>query len=150
MDFGAVGERGLVLLGCGKMGSAMLEGWLKGALPADRIWVIEPNPSAWLRATGVHLNAPLPGAPAVVLVAVKPQMMGDALPTIAAMGNGTTLVLSIAAGTTIATFESVFGAQTPIVRAMPNTPAAIGRGITAITGNRPTHAVQRVQGAIFR
>jgi pyrroline-5-carboxylate reductase len=62
-------------------------------------------------------------------------MMGAALPTIAAMGGGATLVLSIAAGTTIATYEGVFGPGTPVVRAMPNTPAAVGRGISAITGN---------------
>jgi pyrroline-5-carboxylate reductase len=70
-----------------------------------------------------------------VLVAVKPQMMADALPTLAALGNGTTLFVSVAAGTTIAHYERVLGAQTPIIRAMPNTPAAVSRGITAICGN---------------
>jgi pyrroline-5-carboxylate reductase len=138
MEFGEVGPRGLVLLGCGKMGSAMLEGWLKRGLPATSVWVIEPNPSDWLKATGVHLNAMLPASPAIVLIAVKPQMMGAALPTIAAMGGGATLMLSIAAGTTIASFQQVFGPGTPIIRAMPNTPAAVGRGITAITGNAQT------------
>ena len=130
-----VKNQGLVLLGCGKMGSAMLEGWLKQGVPPVAIWVLEPHPSDWLTATGVHLNAGLPAAPAIVLLAVKPQMMGAALPQVAALGNGTTLFLSIAAGTTMASFESTFGAQTPIIRAMPNTPAAVGRGITAITGN---------------
>lgn len=130
-----VKERGLVLLGCGKMGSAMLEGWLAQGVPPGAVWVIEPHPSDWLTATGVHLNAGLPAAPAIVLLAVKPQMMGAALPQVAALGNGATLFLSVAAGTTIASFESVFGAATPIIRAMPNTPAAVGRGITAITGN---------------
>jgi pyrroline-5-carboxylate reductase len=138
MDFGDVGPRGLVLLGCGKMGSAMLEGWLKRGLSPSSVWVIEPNPSDWLKGTGVHLNATLPSSPAIVLIAVKPQMMGAALPAIAAMGGGGTLMLSIAAGTTIASFEEVFGAATPIVRAMPNTPAAVGRGITAVTGNART------------
>ncbi len=135
MTFETISRQGLVLLGCGKMGSAMLEGWLKQGVPANAIWVMEPRPSDWLRGTGVHLNDGLPTAPAIVLIAVKPQMMGDALPAIAALGGGGTLVLSIAAGTTIATFEEVFGAGTPIVRAMPNTPAAVGRGITAIVGN---------------
>ena len=130
-----VKENGLVLLGCGKMGSAMLEGWLKQGIPAAAIHVREPHPSDWLRSTGVHLNADLPTAPAIVLLAVKPQMMGAALPQVAAYGNGATLVLSIAAGTTIASFEAIFGAATPIIRAMPNTPAAVGRGITAIIGN---------------
>jgi pyrroline-5-carboxylate reductase len=126
---------GLVLLGCGKMGSAMLAGWLARGVVPSSVHVIEPSPSDWLRGTGVHLNGALPSAPSVVLIAVKPQMMGAALPAVRAMGGGGTLVLTVAAGTTIATYESVFGAGTPIVRAMPNTPAAIGRGITAICRN---------------
>ncbi|WP_298496347.1 pyrroline-5-carboxylate reductase [uncultured Maritimibacter sp.] len=135
MDMKDVETRGLVLLGCGKMGSAMLAGWLAGGLPATSVWVLDPKPSDWLQGTGVHLNKDLPDAPAVVLVAVKPQMMGDALPTLAAMGNGETLFVSVAAGVTIATYERMLGAGTPVVRSMPNTPAAVGRGITAIIGN---------------
>ena len=135
-------RRGLVLLGCGKMGSALLAGWLGEGLAPGAVWVIEPAPSDWLRATGVHLNETLPEAPAIVLVAVKPQMMGAALPTLAALGNGDTLFLSIAAGTPIAAFEAALGARTPIVRAMPNTPAAVGRGITAIIGNACASAAQ--------
>ncbi len=130
-----VKEQGLVLLGCGKMGSALLEGWLGQGVPPGAVWVIEPHPSDWLRGTGVHLNTDLPKAPAVVLLAVKPQMMGAALPAVTALGQGETLFLSIAAGTTIASFEAAFGAATPIVRAMPNTPAAVARGISAIVGN---------------
>ncbi|TNC74660.1 pyrroline-5-carboxylate reductase [Rubellimicrobium roseum] len=133
-----VAARGLVLLGCGKMGSALLKGWLAGGLPPGVIHVIEPRPSDWLRGTGVALNGPLPDAPAVALVAVKPQMMGEALPAMTALGGGRTLVLSIAAGTPLSAFEAAFGAGTPVVRAMPNTPAAIGRGITAIVGNSET------------
>ncbi|MCA0271701.1 MAG: pyrroline-5-carboxylate reductase [Proteobacteria bacterium] len=135
MDMTTVRDRGLVLLGCGKMGSAMLAGWLKGGLPAGSVWVGEPYPSDWLKAQGVHLNAALPDDPAIVLVAVKPQMMAEALPGLSTLGGGDTLFLSIAAGTRIAFYETTLGAATPIVRAMPNTPAAIGRGITAITGN---------------
>lgn len=130
-----VKARGLVLLGCGKMGSAMLKGWLAGGLPAGSVTVLDPHPSDWLQSTGVHLNTDLPEDPAIVLVAVKPQMMGDALPKLQALGNGTTLFLSVAAGITLATYETVLGADTPVVRAMPNTPAAVGRGITAIIGN---------------
>ncbi|MHA6267471.1 pyrroline-5-carboxylate reductase [Aliiroseovarius sp. CAU 1755] len=128
--------RGLVLLGCGKMGSAMLEGWLAQGLPAGSVWVKDPYPSDWLSAQeGLNLNVNLPDNPAIVLVAVKPQMMADALPTLAGFGNGDTLFLSVAAGTSIATYEAMLGDQTPIIRAMPNTPAAIARGITAICGN---------------
>ena len=135
MDMQELGRRGLVLLGCGKMGSAMLAGWLARGLSPKGVWVIDPHPSDWLRGTGVQINADLPPHPAIVIVAVKPQMMGAALPTLAAMGNGATLFISVAAGTPIARFEEVLGAQTPIVRAMPNTPAAVGRGISAIVGN---------------
>ncbi|MEP3785017.1 pyrroline-5-carboxylate reductase [Ascidiaceihabitans sp.] len=130
-----IAQGGLVLLGCGKMGSAMLAGWLDSGLPATSVYVLDPNPSDWLRATGVHINVDVPSAPAVVLIAVKPQMMGEALPRLQAMGGGDTLFVSVAAGTTIAHFEAVLGAGTPIVRAMPNTPAAIGKGITAIVAN---------------
>ncbi|WP_151718676.1 pyrroline-5-carboxylate reductase [Gemmobacter serpentinus] len=130
-----VKKQGLVLLGCGKMGSALLEGWLKEGVPPSAVWVLEPRPSDWLQGSGVHLNTDLPAAPAIVLLAVKPQMMGAALPQVTALGGKQTLFLSIAAGTTIASFEDSFGAATPIIRAMPNTPAAVGRGITAIIGN---------------
>ncbi len=133
--FEGISERGLVLLGCGKMGSAMLAGWLERGLAPGAVHVIDPKPSDWVKGTGVSVNGTLPDAPAVVLIAVKPQQMGDALPDIAAFGNGATLFVSIAAGTTIGHFEDVLGPASPIVRAMPNTPAAIGRGITAIVGN---------------
>ena len=130
-----IATNGLVLLGCGKMGSAMLAGWLARGLPSSSVWVVDPFPSDWLKAQGVHINTDLPPAPAIVLVAVKPQMMADALPTLQAMGNGQTLFVSVAAGTTISYFQDILGAQTPIVRAMPNTPAAISQGITAIVAN---------------
>jgi pyrroline-5-carboxylate reductase len=130
-----IASQGLVLLGCGKMGSAMLSGWLEKGLPPKSVWVKEPRPSDWLRKTGVDLNGDLPSDPAVVLVAVKPQMMADALPSLQSMGNGKTVFVSVAAGIPLSTFEDILGARTPIVRAMPNTPAAIGQGITALVGN---------------
>lgn len=135
MTLGDISARGLVLLGCGKMGSAMLAGWLQGGLPATSVWVMDPHPSDWLRGSGVHLNAPPPAAPAVAVIAVKPQMMQTALPDVARWGGGQTLFISVAAGTPLAHFARVLGAGTPVVRAMPNTPAAIGRGITALIGN---------------
>jgi pyrroline-5-carboxylate reductase len=131
-----VAARGLVLLGCGKMGSAMLEGWLAEGLPATSVWVIDPHPSDWVRGiSGLHLNEDLPARPAIALIAVKPQMMEAALPRLKPMGGGGTLFLSVAAGTPIRFYEEVLGAGTPVIRAMPNTPAAIGRGITALIGN---------------
>lgn len=137
-----VTTRGLVLLGCGKMGSAMLKGWLDGGLPPSCVTVLDPYPSDWLKATGVHINTDLPASPAIVLVAVKPQMMGNALPRLQALGNADTVFLSIAAGVTIATYEDILGAQTPIIRAMPNTPAAVSRGITGVIGNARVSAAQ--------
>lgn len=135
MTLDKLARDGLVLLGCGKMGTALLTGWLAAGLPPASVWVMEPNPSDWLKGTGVHLNAPLPKAPAVALVAVKPQVMGAALPALQALGNASTLFVSIAAGTSIAAFEAALGARTPIVRTMPNTPAMVGRGITGICAN---------------
>ena len=111
----------------------MLAGWLDQGLAPRSVHVLEPAPSDWLQSTGVHINSDLPEAPAVAVIAVKPQMMGDALPRLQALGRDT-LFISIAAGTPIAAFEGAFGAV-PVVRAMPNTPAAIGRGISAIIGN---------------
>ncbi|MFY9212243.1 MAG: pyrroline-5-carboxylate reductase [Aestuariivita sp.] len=140
MDMDHVASRGLVLLGCGKMGSAILAGWLDRGLPPGAVWVQDPMPSDWVRAQGVHVNQDLPAAPAIVLVAVKPQMMGAALPDMVALGNGETVFLSVAAGTPIAHFQAVLGERTPIIRAMPNTPAAIGRGITALIGNQSATA----------
>jgi pyrroline-5-carboxylate reductase len=135
MDLGKTNARGLVLLGCGKMGSALLEGWLARGLKPRAVHVIEPRPSDWLRGTGVALNGPLPEAPAVVVLAVKPQTVAEALPGVAALAGPETLFLSIAAGTSLARLASHLGDQAPIVRAMPNTPAAIGRGIAALVGN---------------
>lgn len=127
--------RGLVLLGCGKMGSAMLAGWLSSGLDPKSVYVLDPHPSDWLIAQGVNLNTPLPTSPAIVLIAVKPQMMQNALPQLKAMGNSDTVFLSIAAGTSIQTFHNILGDTTPIIRAMPNTPAAVGKGITALIAN---------------
>jgi len=128
-------DGGLVLVGCGKMGSAMLEGWLaKDVRPSD-VWILEPYPTDRLKALatqGLHLNAGLPKAPALCMLAVKPQYMLEALPQL--KGMGPTVYLSIAAGIPLETLANALG-DGPIIRAMPNTPAAVGRGITALVGN---------------
>ncbi|MEM9782252.1 MAG: pyrroline-5-carboxylate reductase [Pseudomonadota bacterium] len=151
----------LLLLGCGKMGTAMLEGWLTAGLDPSAVQVIEPHPAARLvdlADQGLALNPATPSAPDVAVLAVKPQMMQTALPTLASFGGGGTLMLSIAAGTPIAAFEHAFGAGTPVVRAMPNTPAAVGHGISAIIANRAAgeaglaraEALLSVVGAVVR
>lgn len=133
----------LVLVGCGKMGSAMLAGWLAGGLAPGRARVVEPATGLAeqiLGADGGEVVAEVaslaPGVPpAVIVLAVKPQMMDAVLPACAALAGPQTLVLSIAAGKTLAYFGQAFGAAAPVVRAMPNTPAAIGRGISVAVAN---------------
>lgn len=128
-------ERGLVLLGCGKMGSALLKGWLEAGAPVEAITVLAPRPSEWLRSTGVHINTALPDAPAIVVLGVKPQIMADAIAPLTRFGGADTLFVSVAAGLTLARYAEMLGPQTPVIRAMPNTPSAIGRGMTGVVGN---------------
>jgi pyrroline-5-carboxylate reductase len=138
MMLATAGSRGIVLLGCGRMGGALLEGWLSRGLALEAIHVIEPAPSERLRGLarrGLHLGDALPKAPSALVLAVKPQVMAEALAGVALPCAPDTLVLTVAAGTPIAAYERVFGPRAAIVRAMPNTPAAVGRGITALVGN---------------
>ena len=132
MDFTDINSRGLVLVGCGRMGGAMLTGWLKNGIQPGAVTVIDPNAQAQWADRGVRLNQPLPGNPAVLVLAVKPQMMGPVLDGLQVGAD--TLVVSVAAGVTLAAYGRAFPGSR-IVRAMPNTPAAIGRGITALIGN---------------
>ena len=129
----------LVLLGCGKMGSALLKGWIDSGISLSVVSVLEPKPTQWLENLGARINPDVSAErPDVCVIAVKPQMMPTALDGLKHMGNGNTMILSIAAGTTITHFENTFGPDTPVVRAMPNTPAAIGWGISAFVGNSST------------
>ena len=144
----------IVLAGAGKMGGAMLTGWLARGLDAKRVVVIEPYPSDELSAlatTGVRLN-PSPkdvGAVATLVVALKPQMFREAGATLQSFAGSSTLVVSIMAGTTIASISGVCGGS--VVRAMPNTPAAIGRGITVAVAANDVSADQRaVADALLR
>jgi pyrroline-5-carboxylate reductase len=133
----AVAGRGVVLLGCGKMGGALLEGWLAAGLPPAAVRVIEPAAAsvAGFAARGVAVDGPPPASPAAVLLAVKPQTMAAALPRVAPLAGPDTLFLSIAAGLPLAWFEAALPRGTPVARAMPNTPAAVGRGISALVAN---------------
>ena len=135
MDLSKLSKQEIVIVGCGKMGSALLKGWLAEGLDPNEITIIDPNPSDWLIKQTVRLNKTLPINPSIVLIAVKPQMMPDVVPKLKKLGNSKTLFISIAAGTSISYFQRILGNQTPIVRAMPNTPASIGKGITAIIAN---------------
>jgi len=134
----------LALAGAGKMGGAMLTGWLAGGLAPHLVTVIDPHPSDEVRALaakGVRLN-PADGAPVGTLVlAVKPQMFRDAGAALRGLVGPQTLVVSIMAGMTIAAIEAVCGGA--VVRAMPNTPAAIGRGISVAVAASTVSAAQR-------
>ncbi len=143
----------LVLAGAGKMGGALLEGWLAGGLPADSVTVIEPHPSdeiAAFIARGVELNPQTPSdQAAVVVLAVKPQMFRDAAPALRAHVGPQTLVLSIMAGVTLGALAEACGPLA--VRAMPNTPASIGRGITvAVAAHGVSSAQRNIADALLR
>jgi pyrroline-5-carboxylate reductase len=141
----------LVLIGCGKMGSALLDGWLQRGLAAEDAYVVEPDAAlreALRERLGVVPLAeprmlPTELAPRALVFAVKPQAMAVVLPAYEALAASGAVVLSIAAGTPIARFEAAFGAATPVARAMPNTPAAIGRGVSVMIANRHVSAAQR-------
>jgi len=137
----------LVLVGAGKMGSALLEGWLRLGLDAKNVAVIEPAPSAQisaLAARGLQLDASpqaLRNVAAMVL-AVKPQIAAEAIAPLAPMIGASTSVISIMAGKTLNFLSSTIKTPCALVRAMPNTPAAIGRGIT-VAVPRNASAAQR-------
>jgi len=136
----------LVLVGAGKMGGAMLEGWLARKLPPKKVVVLEPQPSKEIKALarrGVRINPKDNiGKVAAMVIAVKPQTAPDALPPLAPLIGAKTVVVSIMAGRTLGFLERSLP-NAAIVRAMPNTPAAIGRGITVAVGNRRVAAPAR-------
>jgi pyrroline-5-carboxylate reductase len=144
----------VILAGAGKMGGAMLSGWLAQGLDARSIGVIEPHPSEEISALvtkGIRFN-PSPkdiGAVATLVIALKPQMFRQAGPTLKPFAGSETLVVSIMAGMTIASIEAACGGM--VVRAMPNTPAAIGRGITvAVAANNVSTSQRAVADALLR
>lgn len=149
-----------MLLGAGKMGGALLEGWLADGLDPGQVVVVDPAPppetAALIGERGIALNPDLAGdfaklpAPAVILLAVKPQMAASALPVVAGRAGPGTLVVSIMAGKTLANLEAAFPAGTAIVRSIPNTPAAVGRGITvAVPNGRLTPAQRELAHALL-
>jgi pyrroline-5-carboxylate reductase len=138
----------LVLVGAGKMGGAMLEGWLRLGLDPAKVAVIEPVPSPEVKelaGLGLTLNPAvnMVREPAAVVIAVKPQNAEEAVPWLAPIVGGATVVLSIMAGKTLDFLEGALPPGTAIVRLMPNTPASIGRGITVAVPNQQVTAAQR-------
>lgn len=135
----------LALIGAGNMGGAMLGGWLAQGFDPNSITVIDPAQPQSFRDKGVRVEAvPPPGMMADVLVlAVKPQIMGEILPFAARLAGPDTVTVSVAAGQTIATIEAALGKGRAVVRTMPNTPALVGRGITVACPNAAVTPLQR-------
>ena len=137
-------KNSVILVGCGNMGFAMLQGWLSsGKLQASDVTVVEPADGLRERAAelGVKTLADstgITGSPRLIIIAVKPQVIQDILPDYQPYAPEATFV-SVAAGTPVSLFEKILGAQTAIIRCMPNTPAAIGKGmmVTFANGNVP-------------
>lgn len=129
-------DRPVVLVGAGKMGGAMLSGWLNNGTPGNHFTVIDPHPCdemvAMCRAQDAPCLSSVPDdlTPSVVIVAVKPQMMQDVLPSLIPFVQADPVFVSVAAGVSVASFEKIFGSKAAVVRTMPNTPAQVGRGIT--------------------
>lgn len=140
----------LVLAGAGKMGSAMLAGWLARGLDPKSVVIQEPSlqgeASELAAKHGIRAAATidrLDAPPSVIIAAVKPQVMDQVFPPLAKLAGPSTVVLSIAAGKSLASFETHLAPGIAVVRAMPNTPAAIGRGITAVVANAHATPAQR-------
>jgi pyrroline-5-carboxylate reductase len=139
----------LVLVGAGKMGGALLEGWIDTGLNPRTVTVLEPQPSAeMLNLAGAHkmrLNPPLNNVepPSALVLAVKPQSLAAAAPVANRLIAAGTTVVSILAGKTIANLGAALSNARAVVRAMPNLPASIRRGITVAVANPATNAQQR-------
>jgi len=140
----------LLLAGAGNMGRALLEGWLRQGLSPAAVIVQDPEPPPATQALLVsnrievreHVSA-LAQTPAVIVVAVKPQVMDAVFPRLARLAGPQTVVLSVAAGRRIEGFERHLPAGRAVVRSIPNTPAAVGRGITVAVANPHVSAAQR-------
>lgn len=133
----------LVLVGCGNMGFAMLSGWLtSGKLSPSEVLVVEPNETLRGRAAGLGVATGSSSSeidpnsrPEIVLIAVKPQVIREVLEDYRHFGSSQTTFVSVAAGTSIKAFEDILGDGTPVLRCMPNTPAAIGKGMMVVYAN---------------
>jgi len=137
----------LVLVGAGKMGSALLDGWLRLGLNPRKVSVLEPQPTkalTLLKRRGLRLNpaSKAIGPAAVIVLAIKPQTATEVLPSLVPLIGAKTVVVSIMAGRTIRFLERALPGAA-IVRAMPNSPAAIGRGITVACANARVKGAQR-------
>jgi pyrroline-5-carboxylate reductase len=131
----------LLLVGAGNMGGALLAGWLEQGLDPRNIAVQDPKPPQLMAALlakhhiAASATVALAEPPSVIVMAVKPQLMDAVYPAVARLAGPKTVVLSVAAGKTIASFAQHLPAGRAVVRSIPNTPASVGRGITVAVGN---------------
>jgi len=139
----------LLLIGCGKMGGALLSGWLAQGIPGAAVHVVEPGEASLAPFAGKGLQhhrslaeVPKDLGPALVLLAVKPQIMEGAIAGLRDLAGPETVFLSIAAGKTLDYFAQRLG-PSAVVRAMPNTPAAVGRGMTVLCADAQVTKAQR-------
>ncbi|NTF08070.1 pyrroline-5-carboxylate reductase [Agrobacterium rubi] len=138
----------LVLIGAGNMGGALLSGWLKKGVTGSSIIVIDPGPSDAMKsviaeAGATHVTeAPKDTIAGILFLAIKPQLMDVVLPSLRSLVGPQTVVVSIAAGTTLSGIEAHLGKNASI-RAMPNTPAMVGRGVTGAYANTSVNEPQR-------
>ena len=144
----------LLLVGAGKMGGALLEGWLAHGLDPKQIFVRDPAPPRAVTARIAKRRigeAPiLPGPPSVVVLAVKPQLVDEVLAGIGPLTGKRTVLLSVVAGRTLANLARYLPKGSAIVRAMPNTPASIGQGISvAVPNDKVTRAQKRACDALL-
>lgn len=151
----------IVLIGAGNMGGAMAMGWVRNGIPGSQIIAADPNPPEAMKTRlgegGIQFasGAPEGVTAGVIFVAVKPQVMDKVLPAYRALIGKDTIVVSIAAGKTLSFIEEHLG-KVPMVRAMPNTPAMIGRGVTGAFANplvsdeqrKLVHALLEVSGPV--
>ncbi|PDS60319.1 pyrroline-5-carboxylate reductase [Rhizobium anhuiense] len=151
----------VLLIGAGNMGGAMLSAWLKSGVPGSAVIVVDPGPSPAMLATineagATHVTAlPADLKASVLFLAVKPQVMETVLPTVKSAIGPDTVVVSVAAGKTLGFLEKHLG-KAAMVRAMPNTPAMVGRGVTGAFANsgvsdqqrERVHSLLRVSGPV--
>jgi pyrroline-5-carboxylate reductase len=137
----------VALVGAGKMGGALLEGWIGLGIDPARIVVMEPQPAPSieaLSARGLRINPDAASiCPDAIVIAVKPQIAPEIMPRVSRLTSPSTIVVSIMAGRTIAFLADALPHNAAVIRAMPNTPAAIGRGITVAVPNRGVSPAQR-------
>jgi len=148
----------MLVVGAGKMGAALIEGFLANGLQCDQVVVQDPAPheaiQKRLEGLGIVIAADagrqLSAPPSVLLLAVKPQMLADVAPTLSTVLDASTLVVSVLAGKPLSALEAGLSSRQPVIRAMPNTPASIGAGITVCLANHDaTQAHKSLAHALF-